>query len=216
MRHRARSRKLGRTSAHRKAMYRNMVTSLLELERIETTDAKAKEVRRIAERMITLGKRGGLHARRRALRVIRSREVASKVFEELADRYRERPGGYTRVLKLGIRKGDAAAVSIVELVDGTVGGTPVKEPAVDQKKAETKKAVSKKKSESKKKASAAKAASKKTESKKSSAAKAASKKKTTKKATSAKASSKKTSAAKAAAAKAASKKKAAKKKTKKK
>ena len=201
MRHRARSRKLGRTSAHRKAMYRNMVTSLLELERIETTDAKAKEVRRIAERMITLGKRGGLHARRRALRVIRSREVASKVFEELADRYRERPGGYTRVLKLGIRKGDAAAVSIVELVDGTVGGTPVKEPAVDQKKAETKKAVSKKKSESKKKASAAKAASKKTKSKKSSAAKPASRKKTTKK---------------AAAAKAASKKKAAKKTTKKK
>ncbi len=200
MRHRARSRKLGRTSAHRKAMYRNMVTSLLELERIETTDAKAKEVRRIAERMITLGKRGGLHARRRALRVIRSREVASKVFEELADRYRERPGGYTRVLKLGIRKGDAAAVSIVELVDGTVGGTPVKEPAVDQKKAETKKAVSKKKSESKKKASAAKAASKKTKSKKSSAAKPASRKKTTKK---------------AAAAKAASKKKAAKKTTKK-
>ena len=201
MRHRARSRKLGRTSAHRKAMYRNMVTSLLEFERIETTDAKAKEVRRIAERMITLGKRGGLHARRRALRVIRSREVASKVFEELADRYRERPGGYTRVLKLGIRKGDAAAVSIVELVDGTVGGTPVKEPAVDQKKAETKKAVSKKKSESKKKASAAKAASKKTKSKKSSAAKPASRKKTTKK---------------AAAAKAASKKKAAKKTTKKK
>lgn len=201
MRHRARSRKLGRTSAHRKAMYRNMVTSLLELERIETTDAKAKEVRRIAERMITLGKRGGLHARRRALRVIRSREVASKVFEELADRYRERPGGYTRVLKLGVRKGDAAAVSIVELVDGTVGGTPVKEPAVDKKKAETKKAVSKKKSESKKKASAAKATSKKTESKKSSAAKPASRKKTTKK---------------AAAAKAASKKKAAKKTTKKK
>ncbi len=221
MRHRARSRKLGRTSAHRKAMYRNMVTSLLEHERIETTDAKAKEVRRIAERMITLGKRGGLHARRRALRVIRSREVATKVFDELADRYRERPGGYTRVLKLGIRKGDAAAVSIVELVDGTVGGTAVKEPVADKKtaaakQAEKKKADAKKKSESKKKASAAKAASKKTESKKSSAAKAASKKKTTKKATAAKASSKKTSAAKAAAAKAASKKKAAKKKTKKK
>ncbi len=206
MRHRARSRKLGRTSAHRKAMYRNMVTSLLEHERIETTDAKAKEVRRIAERMITLGKRGGLHARRRALRVIRSREVASKVFDELADRYRERPGGYTRVLKLGIRKGDAAAVSIVELVDGTVGGTPVKEPAADKKKAAAKKADkkeagSKKKSESKKKASAAKAASKKKTTKKASAAKAASKKKTTKK---------------ASAAKAASKKKTAKKKTKKK
>jgi large subunit ribosomal protein L17 len=197
-------------------MYRNMVTSLLEHERIETTDAKAKEVRRIAERMITLGKRGGLHARRRALRVIRSREVATKVFDELADRYRERPGGYTRVLKLGIRKGDAAAVSIVELVDGTGGVTPVKEPAADKKKAaaakaaskkaEKKKADAKKKSESKKKAAAAKAAAKKTASKKSSATKTASKKKTTKKAT----------AAKSAAAKAASKKKAAKKKTKKK
>jgi len=83
-------------------MYRNMVTSLLEHERIQTTDAKAKEVRRIAERMITLGKRGGLHARRRALRVIRRREVAAKVFDELAERYRERAGGYTRVLKLGV------------------------------------------------------------------------------------------------------------------
>jgi large subunit ribosomal protein L17 len=117
MRHKARSRKLGRTSTHRKAMYRNMVTSLLEHERIQTTDAKAKEVRRIAERMITLGKRGGLHARRRALRVIRRREVAAKVFDELAERYRDRAGGYTRVLKLGSRRGDAAPLSLVELVE---------------------------------------------------------------------------------------------------
>jgi large subunit ribosomal protein L17 len=121
MRHRALSRKLGRNSAHRKAMLRNMVTSLLRHERIQTTDAKAKEVRRLAERMITLGKRGGLHARRRALRVIRSREVAAKVFDELADRYRERAGGYTRVLKLGIRHGDAAPLSLVELVGGEAG-----------------------------------------------------------------------------------------------
>ena len=98
-------------------MYRNMVTSLLDHERIQTTDAKAKEVRRIAERMITLGKRGGLHARRRALRVIRRREVAAKVFDELAERYCDRAGGYTRVLKLGIRRGDAAPVSLVELVE---------------------------------------------------------------------------------------------------
>ena len=105
-------------------MYRNMVTSLLEHERIETTDAKAKEVRRIAERMITLGKRGGLHARRRALRVIRRREVAAKVFDDLAERYRERPGGYTRVLKLRQRRGDAAALSLVELVEG---GPPASE-----------------------------------------------------------------------------------------
>src|SRR5262245_5593188 len=118
MRHRARSRKFGRSSPHRLAMVRNMVTSLLEHGRVETTDAKAKEVRRIAERMITLGKRGTLHARRRALRVIRSREVASRVFGDLAERFRERPGGYTRVLKLRRRVGDAAPLSLLELVEG--------------------------------------------------------------------------------------------------
>jgi large subunit ribosomal protein L17 len=117
MRHRMRSRKLGRTSAHRRSMYRNMVTSLLEHERIQTTDAKAREVRRLAERMITLGKRGDLHARRQALSVIRSRDVTAKVFDELAERYRGRPGGYTRMLKLGRRHGDAAPVAIVELVE---------------------------------------------------------------------------------------------------
>jgi large subunit ribosomal protein L17 len=98
-------------------MLRNMVTSLLDKERIETTDAKAKELRRVADRMITLGKRGGLHARRQALSVIRSKEVTSKVFDELADRFRERPGGYTRVLKVGRRTGDAAPMSIIELVE---------------------------------------------------------------------------------------------------
>ncbi len=117
MRHRKQHGKLGRSSAHRKALFRNMVTSLLEHERIETTDAKAREVRRLAERMITLGKRGDLHARRQALSVVRSREITAKVFGELADRYRERPGGYTRVLKLRRRVGDAAPLSIVELVD---------------------------------------------------------------------------------------------------
>jgi large subunit ribosomal protein L17 len=99
-------------------MYRNLVTSLLEHERVETTDAKARELRRLADRMITLGKRGTLHARRRALRVIRSRDVAAKVFDDLAERFRERPGGYTRVLKLRTRVGDAAPLSIVELVEG--------------------------------------------------------------------------------------------------
>ncbi len=117
MRHRARSRKLGRSPSHRIAMYRNMVTSLLDHERIETTDAKAKEVRRIADRMITLGKKGGLHNRRRALRIIRERDIAAKVFDDLAERYREREGGYTRVLKLRNRVGDNAAMSIVELVE---------------------------------------------------------------------------------------------------
>ncbi len=118
MRHRKRHGKLGRDSAHRKALMRNMVTSLLDHERIETTDAKAKELRRVADRMITLGKKGDLHARRRALSVIRSKDVAAKVFGELAERYKTREGGYTRVLKVRQRTGDAAPLSIVELVDG--------------------------------------------------------------------------------------------------
>jgi large subunit ribosomal protein L17 len=101
-----------------------MVTSLLEHGRVETTDAKAKEVRRVAERMITLGKRGTLHARRRALRVIRSRDVTARVFGDLAERYRERPGGYTRVLKLRRRIGDAAPLSILELVGGAAEAAP--------------------------------------------------------------------------------------------
>ena len=126
-----------------------MVTSLLEHERIQTTDAKAKEVRRIAERMITLGKRGGLHARRRALRVIRRREVAAKVFEDLAERYRDRAGGYTRVLKLRSRRGDAAPLSLVELVepgDPAAQEKPAKKKAVAKK---TAKAASKKTTEKK-------------------------------------------------------------------
>ena len=118
MRHRKGGRKLGRSSSHRQALLRNMVTSLLDHERIRTTDAKAKELRRVAERMITLGKRGDLHARRQALSVIRSKEVTAKLFDELADRYRERPGGYTRVMKLGQRQGDAAPMSLIELLDG--------------------------------------------------------------------------------------------------
>jgi len=117
MRHRNARRKLGRTSAHRIALLRNLVTSLLEHEQIETTDAKAKELKRYADKMITLGKRGDLHARRQALRVVKSAEVTSKLFSTLADRYREREGGYTRVLKLRTRVGDAAPISLVELVD---------------------------------------------------------------------------------------------------
>jgi len=140
-----------------------MVTSLLEHERIQTTDAKAREVRRIAERMITLGKRGTLHARRRALRIIRQREVAAKVFDELADRYRDRPGGYTRVLKIGIRTGDAAPVSIVELVEAGEVARPKAEPA-EKKTARRRSAPKKtpaKKTAPKKKASGSKTQAKK-------------------------------------------------------
>jgi large subunit ribosomal protein L17 len=121
MRHRNYGGKLGRTSAHRKALLRNMVTALLDHERIETTDAKARELKRVADRMITLGKRGDLHARRQALTVIRSREITSKVFGDLAERFRTRPGGYTRVLKVRTRVGDAAPLSIIELVEGSKG-----------------------------------------------------------------------------------------------
>ncbi len=116
MRHRKDHRKLGRNNAHREAMLRNLVTSLLEHGEVRTTDAKAKEVRRLADRMITLGKRGTLHARRQALRTIRSRDVAGRVFDVLADRYHERAGGYTRILKLGRRPGDNAAMSLIQLV----------------------------------------------------------------------------------------------------
>ena len=117
MRHRKSGRKLNRTSAHRKALMRNRVTSLLDHERIETTDAKAKELRGFADRMITLGKRGDLHARRQALSVIRSKAVTAKLFDELAERFRDRPGGYTRVIKVGNRVGDSAPISIIELVE---------------------------------------------------------------------------------------------------
>lgn len=116
MRHRIAGRKLNRTSSHRWSMLRNLVTSLFQHERIKTTDAKAKEVKRLADKLITLGKRGDLHARRQALRVIREKEIARKVFETLAPRYKNRPGGYTRVIKAGRRSGDCAPLSIVELI----------------------------------------------------------------------------------------------------
>ena len=201
MRHRVRSRKLGRTSAHRLALYRNMVTSLLEHERIQTTDAKAREVRRIAERMITLGKRGTLHARRRALRIIRQREVAAKVFDELADRYRDRPGGYTRVLKLGIRSGDAAPVSIVELVEAGDVARPRGEPA-EKKTARRRSPPKKAPAASKRKASESKTPAKKKPVKK----KPVKKKVASKKASSGKTRAKKASAVKTAAKKVAKKK----------
>ncbi len=117
MRHLKSGRKLGRTSAHRKALLRNLVTSLLEHEQITTTDAKAKELRRVADRMITLGKRGTLDARRRALSYVRKRSVVQKLFGEVAERFQTRPGGYTRIVKLGQRHGDNAPMSVIELTD---------------------------------------------------------------------------------------------------
>ena len=117
MRHLNAGRKLNRTSAHRKALFRNLVTSLIEHEQVRTTDAKAKELRRIADRIITLGKRGSLHARRQAAAYVRTRAAVKKLFDEVAVRFRERPGGYTRVIKLGHRHGDAAPMSVIELTD---------------------------------------------------------------------------------------------------
>lgn len=117
MRHRKKGRKLNRTAAHRKATLRNMATSLFRHERIETTTAKAKELRPFAERIISLAKRGDLHSRRLAARKIQDREVLGKLFTDLGPRFAERPGGYTRIRKLGNRRGDAAEMALIELVD---------------------------------------------------------------------------------------------------
>ncbi len=109
-------RKLGRTSSHKEAMLRNMVTSVIKHERIRTTDTRAKELRKLAEKMITLGKKGSLHARRQALAVVRDKETVGKLFGELTERYRNRAGGYTRIVKAGYRYGDNAPVSILEFI----------------------------------------------------------------------------------------------------
>lgn len=116
MRHRKSGRKLGRTSSHREAMFRNMVTSLFEHERIVTTTEKAKEAAPIAEKMITLAKRGDLHARRQAYSYIQSTDVVAKLFDEIGEQFADRKGGYTRIIKTGHRQGDAASMSILELV----------------------------------------------------------------------------------------------------
>ena len=117
MRHRKAGRRLGRTSSHRKAMIRNMVTSLMEHERIVTTTPKAKEVRRYADKMMTLAKRGDLHARRQALSFMRDKKIVAKLFDTLKDEYMDRNGGYTRIIQTGNRAGDAAPMAILELVN---------------------------------------------------------------------------------------------------
>jgi len=117
VRHRLSGRKLGRHSGHRRAMYRNLVTDFLGYEKITTTEAKAREVHSLAERVITLGKKGGLHARRQALAFVIDAKTVEKVFDNLASRYAERSGGYTRIVKLGPRLGDGAAMVRLELVE---------------------------------------------------------------------------------------------------
>ncbi len=132
MRHLKAGRKFGRTSAHRKALFRNMVTALIGRERIRTTLAKAKELRGKVEKTITLGKKGTLHARRHALRLVADKDSLKKVFGPLAERYANRPGGYTRVIKLGHRLGDDAPMAFIELVDRE--GEAVSKPPVKGKK----------------------------------------------------------------------------------
>ena len=167
MRHRKASLKLNRTTSHRNAMFRNMVTSLFKHERIRTTDAKAKELRRWADQVITLAKRGDLHARRQALSIIREKGVVHKLFAEVNERFGHSAGGYTRVVKLGRRAGDAAPISLVELVVPEAGAkkktkkktgksaTEKKKTKVD-KKADAETREVKKKPVSKKKAQAEK------------------------------------------------------------
>ena len=135
MRHGKAGRRLGRKTSHREAMFRNMVTSLLDHGKITTTDAKAKEIRVVAERMITLGKRGDLHSMRLAASVIREKAVVSKLFSTIAPCYKERLGGYTRIIKLGIRQGDAAPLSLIELVEAEIKPGKIKSAPVKTKKA---------------------------------------------------------------------------------
>lgn len=117
MRHRRVTNKLGKTTSHRLAMLRNMVTSLFMYERIVTTSAKAKELKRLVDNIITLAKRGDLHARRQALSVIKDRKLVKKIFEDAPLRYKEKNGGYTRIMKMGLRRGDGAPTSVIELIE---------------------------------------------------------------------------------------------------
>ena len=141
MRHGMSGRKFNRTSPHRQAMFANMAAALVKHEQIKTTLPKAKDLRRVVDRLITLGKRGDLHARRQALSVLRDPKITAKLFDALATRYKDRPGGYTRVLKAGFRYGDMAPMAVIELVDrdpeakGQDSG-PVQESAEEEAEAE--------------------------------------------------------------------------------
>ena len=185
MRHLKAGRKLGRTSAHRKALFRNLVGALILRERISTTLAKAKELRGKVEKTITLGKKGTLHARRQAFKLAPQKETVQKVFGPLAERYAKRPGGYTRIIKIGPRKGDNAPMAFIELVDRE-GDAPAQEkgkgeakkaapktaakkeatPKTAEKKPVEKKTAAKKETDTKKKADPKKPAAKDKEGKK--------------------------------------------------
>ena len=140
MRHRMHGRKLNRTSTHRKAMFENMAAALIKHEQIETTLPKAKDLRPIVDKLITLGKRGGLHARRQALAALQDRKLTEKLFSTLAERYAKRRGGYTRVLKSGFRYGDAAPMAVIELVDRDPEAKGLDSGPVQKKEEETEEA----------------------------------------------------------------------------
>lgn len=143
MRHRKNTLKLGRSAAHRKSLLANQVCSLIEHNRIKTTLAKAKAVRPLAEKMVTLGKKASLHARRVALAVLRQRDAVKKLFEEIAPRAASRKGGYTRIIKLGFRKSDAAAIAFIEWVDAPQVEEPVETTPAKAKKDKTQVATAK-------------------------------------------------------------------------
>jgi len=148
MRHLKAGRKFGRTSAHRKALFRNLVEALIQRERISTTLAKAKELRGKVEKTITLGKKGTLHARRQAFKLAPQKETIRKVFGSLAERYANRPGGYTRIIKIGARRGDNAPMAYIELVDRE-GQVPAPQKSKDAAKKDVPKTISKKETEPK-------------------------------------------------------------------
>jgi large subunit ribosomal protein L17 len=140
MRHRVKGRKLGRSPAHRKALFRNQLASLVKEERIRTTLHKAKELRPIAEKVVTQGKRDTVHARRQVNRLLPERDLVKKVFDDIAPRFQERPGGYTRIIKLGPRRGDGAEMALIEFVE-----TGASEPEPEKKKGKKKKEKKEKK-----------------------------------------------------------------------
>ena len=140
MRHKVKGRKLGRTTAHRQALFRNQLASLVEHERLRTTLQKAKELRPIAEKVVTQGKKGNLHARRQVNRWLARRDLVRKVFDEIAPRFEDRPGGYLRIVKLGARHGDGAEMALVEFIDAEFKSEPADEDGDGKKDKKKKKA----------------------------------------------------------------------------